>query len=60
MFLVSLDYHVDEVMSYHIFLGEVNEFDTINSGDYSLGFDESRTAARRKVDLCYVSGNDRF
>jgi hypothetical protein len=41
VFLVSLDYHVNEVVPYHILLGEIDELDAFHAPNYSLSFDES-------------------
>lgn len=41
VFLVSLDYHVNKVVTYHILLGEIDELYAFHAPNYSLSFDES-------------------
>ena len=41
MFLVSLDYQLNQMVTHDVSFGEVDELDPVDSGNYSLGFDES-------------------
>jgi len=39
MFFVSLDYHLDQLMAHHIFLGEIDKLNDGKIFEHALSFD---------------------
>ena len=40
MFFVGFDYHLHKLVANHVFLSEVDEFDTIQIGEHAFGLRE--------------------
>src|SRR5262249_35157533 len=60
VFIVSLNYHLHQVMAHYILLVKINEIDSVYVSYYALGLDKSRPAAGGQVDLRDVAGDDRL
>ena len=55
---VSLDYHMNEMMTYYIFFREIDELDALDTRNYTLSFYQSRATASGQIDLSYVAGDN--